>query len=77
MLIDRDGSWTSEILKGIAIGKAVMTGLREVTKDKKISMHTKVRLVKVLVFPALMYACESWTIEKSERRKIDAFEMRC
>ena len=59
------------------MGKATMTGLHRVMKDKDIPMHTKVRLVKALVFPVMTYGCESWTIRKRERRKIDAFELWC
>ena len=59
------------------MGKATMTGLYRVIKDRAISVTTKVRLVKPLVFPVMMYGCESWTIRKSERRKIDAFELWC
>ena len=59
------------------MGKVAMTGLYRVMKDKDISMHTKVRFVKALVFPVMMYGCESWTIRESERRKIDAFELWC
>ena len=52
-----------------------MTGLYRVMKDRAISVPTKVRLVKTLVFPVMMYGCESWTIRKSERRTFDAFEL--
>eukprot|EP00112_Aurelia_sp_Birch-Aquarium-sp1_P026756 Seg970.1 transcript_id=Seg970.1/GoldUCD/mRNA.D3Y31 product="Retrovirus-related Pol polyprotein from type-2 retrotransposable element R2DM" pseudo=true protein_id=Seg970.1/GoldUCD/D3Y31 len=75
--IERDGGCTPEIIRRIAMGKTAMTGLHRVMKDKEISMHTKVRLVKALVFPVMMYGCESWTITKSERRKIDGFELWC
>ena len=75
--IEKDGGCRSEIIRRIAKGKAAMTGLHRVMKDKEISMRTKVRLVKALVFPVMMYGCESWTIRKSERRKIDAFELWC
>ena len=54
-----------------------MTGLYRVMKDRAVSVLTKVRLAKALVFPVVMYGCESWTIRKSERRKIDAFELWC
>ena len=75
--IDRDGGRASEIARRIAMGKAVMTGLNRVMKDRAISVPTKVWLVKALVFPVMMYGCESWTISKSERKKIDAFELWC
>ena len=71
--IDRDGSCTSEIDSRIAIGKAAMNDLYRATKDRAISVLKKARLVKALVFPVLIYGCESWTVRKSERRKIDAF----
>ena len=75
--IDGDGGCASEIARRIAMGKAAMTGLNRVMKDRAISVPTKVRLVKALVFPVMMYSCESWTIRKSERKKIDAFELWC
>ena len=65
--IERKGGCTREIIRPIAMGKAAMTGPHRVMKDKEISMHTKVRLVKTLVFPVMMYRCESWTIRKSEK----------
>ena len=63
--IERDGGCSSEITKRVVMGKAAMTGLHRVMKDKDISMHTKVCLVKALVFPVTMYSCKSWTIRKS------------
>ena len=75
--IDWDGGCASEIARRIAMGKAAMTGLNRVMKDRAISVPTKVRLVKALVFPVMMYGFKSWTIRKSERKKIDAFELWC
>ena len=75
--IERDEGCTSEITRRIAIGKAAMTGLHRVMKDKDISIHTENHLVKALVFPVIMNGCGGWTIRKSERRKIDAFELWC
>ena len=75
--IDRDGGCKSDITRRIAMSRAAMTGLYRVVKDRAISVPRKVRLVKALVFPVMMYGCESWTIRKSERRKIDAFELWC
>ena len=71
--IDGDGGCTSEIARRIAMGKAALTGLYRVMKDRAVSILTKVWLVKALVLPVVIYGCESWTIRKSERRKIDAF----
>ena len=75
--IERDGGCASKIIRRIARGKAVITGLRRVMKDKEMPMHMKVRLERALVFPVMMYGCESWSIRKSERRKIDACELWC
>ena len=75
--IDRDEGSKSEIARRIALGKSAMTGLCRVMKERAISVPTKVRLVKALVFPVMTYGCESWTIRKSERSKIDAFELWC
>jgi len=54
-----------------------MTNLDSIFKSRDITLPTKVRLVKAMVFPVVMYACESWTVKKAERRRIDAFELRC
>ena len=75
--IDRDEGSKSEIARRIAMGKSAMTGLCRVMKERAISVPTKVRRVKALVFPVMTYGCESWTIRKSERSKIDAFELWC
>jgi len=75
--IDRDGVCTSNITTRIVMGKAAMTGLYRVMKDRAISVPTKLPLVKALFFPVMMYGCESWTIRKSERRKIHALELWC
>ena len=55
----------------------VMTNLDSILKSRDITLPTKVRVVKAVVFPVVMYGCESWTIKKAERRRIDAFELRC
>ena len=59
------------------IGRKVMTNLDSIFKSRDITLPTKVRLVKAMVFPVIMYGCESWTIKKGERRRIDAFRMWC
>ena len=66
-----------EILKRLALGRAAMTGLNKIWKDKDIIMTTKCRIVNALVFPVVLYGCESWTIRKPERRIIDSFELWC
>ena len=57
------------------VGRKVMTNLDSVLKSRDITLPTKVRLVKAMVFPVVMYGCESWTVKKAERRRIDAFEL--
>ena len=59
------------------VGRKVMTNLDNVFKSRDITLPTKVRLVKAMVFPAVMHGCESWTVKKAERRRIDAFELWC
>ena len=61
----------------IALGKKVMTNLDSILKSRDITLPTKVRLVKAMVFPVVMYGCESWTVKNAERRRIDAFELWC
>ena len=64
-------------LKDILLGRKVMTNLDSIFKSRDISLLTKVRLVKAMVFPVVMYGCESWTLKKAEHRRIDAFELWC
>ena len=64
-------------LKGTYFGRKVMTNLYSIFKSRDITLATKVRLVKAVVFPVIMYGCESWTIRKPECRRIDAFELWC
>ena len=64
-------------LKRLLLGRKVMTNLDSILKNRDITLSTKVRLVKAMVFPVVMYGCESWTIKKAERRRIDAFELWC
>ena len=74
-LITKDGLCEKEVRRRIAMGKAAMGGLTSIWKDRGVTMETKVKLVKVLVFPIVLYGAETWTLRKHERRKIDAFEL--
>ena len=75
--ITGDGDCSHEIKRRLLLGRKVMTNLDSILKNRDISLPTKVRLVKAMVFPVVMYGCESWTIKKAEHRKIDAFELWC
>ena len=75
--ITADGDCSHEIKRRLLLGRKVMTNLDSILKSRDITLPTKVRLVKVLVFPVVMYGCESWTIKKAECRRIDAFELWC
>ena len=75
--ITADGDCSHEIKRLLLLGRKVMTNLDSILKSRDISLPTKVRLVKAMVFPVVMYGCESWTIKKSECRRIDAFELWC
>ena len=66
-----------EIKRRLLLERKVMTNLESILKSKDITLPTKVRLVKSMVFPVIMYGCESWTIKKAERQRIDAFELWC
>ena len=70
-----DGDCSHEIKRRILLGRKVMTNLDSTLRSRHITLPTKVRLVKAMVFPAVMYGCEIWTIKKAECRKIDAFEL--
>ena len=72
-----DGDCSHEIKRRLLLGRKVMTNLDSILKSRDITLPTKVCLVKAIVFPVVMYGCESWTVKKAERRKIDAFEMWC
>ena len=72
-----DGDWTHEIKRHLLLGRKVMTNLDSIFKSRDITLSTKVRLVKAMVFPVVMYGCDSWTMKKAERRRIDAFELWC
>ncbi|KAI0221995.1 hypothetical protein LSAT2_026737 [Lamellibrachia satsuma] len=76
-LISKDGRCDKEIRRRIAMGKAAMGGLTTVWKDRGITLQTKVKLVKALVFPIVLHGAETWTMRKTERKKIDAFELWC
>ena len=72
--ITADGDCSHEIKRCLLLGRKVMTNLDSILKSRDIILPTKVRLVKAMVFPVVMYGCESWTIKKAERRTIDAVE---
>ena len=73
--ITEDGDYSSEIKRLLLLGRKVMTNLDSILKSRDITLPTKVRLVKAMVFPVVMYGCETWTIKKAEHRRIDAFEL--
>ena len=70
-----DGDCSHEIKRCLLLGRKVMTNLDSIFKSRGITLPTKVCLVKVMVFPVVMYGCESWTVKKAERRRIGAFKM--
>ena len=76
-IITADGDCSHEIKRRLPLGRKVMTNLDSILKSRDITLPTKVRLVKAMVFPVVMYGCESWTIKKAERQRIDAFELWC
>ena len=69
------GDCSHEIKRRLLLGRKIMTNLDSMFKSRDITLPTKVRLVKAMVFPVVMYRCESWTVKKAERRRIDAFEL--
>ena len=75
--ITADGDCSHEIKRCLLLGRKVMTNLDSTLKSRDITLPTKVRLVKAMVFPLIMYGCESWTVKKAERQRIDAFELWC
>ena len=75
--ITADGDCSHEVKRCLLLGRKVMTNLDSILKDRDITLLTKVRLVKAMVFPVVMYGYESWTIKKAEHRRIDAFELWC
>ena len=72
-----DGDCSHEIKRHLLLGRKVMTNLHSILKSRDITLPTKVHLVKAMVFPVVIYGCESWTVKKAERRRIDAFELCC
>ena len=75
--ITADGDCSHEIKRRLLLGRKVMANLDSILKSRDITLPTKVHLVKDMVFPFVMYGCESWTIKKAEHRRIDAFELWC
>ena len=75
--ITADGDCSHEIKRRLLLGRKVVTNLDSIFKSRDITLSTKVRLVKAMVFPVFMYGCESWTVKKAERQRIDAFELWC
>ena len=75
--ITADGDCSHEIKRCLLLGRKVMTNLDSTFKSRDITLPTKVHLVKAMVFPMVMYGCESWTVKKAECRRIDAFELWC
>ena len=72
-----DNDCSHEIKRCLLLGRKVMTNLDSILKSKNITLLTKVHIVKAMVFPVVMYGCESWTIKKAEHQRIDAFELWC
>ena len=75
--ITADGDCSHEIKRHLLLGRKVMTNLDSMFKSGDITLLTKVRLIKAMIFPVVMYGCESWTVKKAEHRRIDAFELWC
>ena len=75
ILVDAD--WSHEVKRRLLLGREAMTNLDSILKCRDIALLAKIRIVKAMVFPVVMYGCESWTIKKAECRRIDAFELWC
>ena len=75
--ITADGDCSHEIKRHLLLGRKAMTNLDSILKKRDITLSTKVHLVKAMVFPVVMYGCESWTVKKAEHQRIDAFELWC
>ena len=75
--ITADGDCSNEIKRHLLLGRKFMTNLDSILKSRDITLPTKVRLVKAICFPMVMYGCENWTIKKAERQRIDVFELWC
>ena len=75
--VTADGDDSHKIKRHLLLGRKLMTNLDSILKNRDIALPTKVHLVKAMVFPVVMYGCESWTVKKAKRRRIDAFELWC
>ena len=75
--ITADGDYSHEIKRHLLLGRKVMTNLDNIFKSRDITLSTKVRQIKAMIFPVVMYECESWTIKKAEHQRIDTFELWC
>ena len=75
--ITADGDYSYEIKRRLLLGRKAMTNVDSILKSRDITLPTKVHLVKAMIFPVVVYGCESWTIKKAERQRIDAFELWC
>ena len=75
--VTADGDCSHEIKRCLLLGRKAMTNLESILKSRVITLPTKVHLVKAMVFPVVIYGCESWTVKKAERRRTDAFELWC
>ena len=75
--ITADGDYSHEIKRRLFLGRKAMTNLDSIIKSRDITLLTKVHIVKAMVFPVVMYECESWTLKKTEHQKIDVFELWC
>ena len=75
--ITADGNYSHKMKRHLLPGRKAMTNKDSIIKSRNITLPTKFRLVKAMVFPVVMYGCESWTVKKAEHRRIDAFELRC
>ena len=73
--ITADGDYSHEIKRCLLLGRKAMTNLDSILKSRHVTLPTKIHIVKAMVFPVVMYGCESWTIMKSEHQRIDAFEL--
>ena len=73
--ITTDGDYSHEIKRCLLLGRKLMTNLDSTFKSRDVTLPTKVRLVKAMVFPVVMYGCKGWTVKKAEHRRIDAFEL--
>ena len=75
--ITADGDCSHEIKRHLLLGRKAMTNLDSIVKSRDVTLPTKIHIVKAMVFPVVMYGCESWTIKKAERQKSDAFKLWC